>query len=136
MIDEIESRVIITWVKMDFNLHCMMPFGDYSQVYKKTGNTTTELKVGAICLGWTYNIQGGYKLYILKTIKRLECRQFTPCPMTQDVIDRVLQLGKKTTGTRWFDFQKQTRTNFWKIATDKPTIVGAVADTTGVNETP
>ena len=71
----------------------------------------TERTVGAICLGPTYELQGGYKYYSLKIGKKSERRQFTLCPMTQEVIDWVLQLGKKK-GTRGFGFQKQTMTNY------------------------
>ena len=53
---------------MDFNLHCNIPFGDYSQVYERTGNDMTDCTVGAICLEPNYNLQGGYKFYRMSSI--------------------------------------------------------------------
>ena len=50
VIDTLAPRAILTGVKIDFNLHCNIIFGDYAQLYEKTGNDMTECTVGAICL--------------------------------------------------------------------------------------
>ena len=55
----LKPQVILTGVKMDFNLNCNIKFEDYDQVYENTVNDMTECTVGAICLGPTYNIQYG-----------------------------------------------------------------------------
>ena len=89
--DTLAPRVIIIEMKMDFNLNFKMTFGDYSQVYERTGNDMTDCTVGAICLEPNYNLQGGYKFYILKTGNKLERHKFTACMVTQDVIDWVHQ---------------------------------------------
>ena len=44
-------RTIMSGIKMDYNKHCKLPFGEYAQVYVDTDNGMTERTVGAICLG-------------------------------------------------------------------------------------
>ena len=83
----LSPRVILTGVKMDFNKHCRLPFGDYAQVYDTTDNTMQERTVGSICLGPSYNLQGGYNFMKLTTGRLIRKTQFKQCPMTQVVIN-------------------------------------------------
>ena len=80
---------------MDYNKHCKIPFGDYAQVYDNTDNTMAERTVGAICLGPSGNLQGGYNFMKLSTGQKIHKFKFVHLPMTQDVIDRVLEIGSK-----------------------------------------
>ena len=96
--DTLAPRLILTGVKMDFNLHWKIPIGGYDQIYQKTGNYTTDCIVGAICIVTNHNIQGGYKFIVLNTGNTLDRNQFTPCTITQDVIYRVLNLVRKKKG--------------------------------------
>ena len=57
-IDKLALQVIITGVKIDFNLYCNIPFGDYVQFYRERENYMTERTFGSIYLGPKYNIQG------------------------------------------------------------------------------
>src|SRR5210317_285425 len=51
--------------------------------------------LGVICLCPIGNAQGRYKFMSLATRKMIRRFAWTPIPMTQEVIDRVLHLGKK-----------------------------------------
>ena len=53
MSDTLDLQAIITGVKMDFNLHCKIPFGDYDKVYEKTGNDMNQRTVATIFLAPT-----------------------------------------------------------------------------------
>ena len=88
-------QTIITGVPFDYNKHCHLQFGSYAQTHEDaTTNRPDACTVGAICLGPTGNLQGSYKFLNLRTGKKITCRNFTPLPMPQAVIDRVNQLSK------------------------------------------
>ena len=50
--------------------------------------------MGAICLGPSGNLQGGYKFMNLRTGKKITRRRWMALPMPQEVIDRVNKLGE------------------------------------------
>src|SRR5210317_1045814 len=132
--DTLAPRVIMTGIKMDHNKHCKIPFGDYAQVYEKTENNMNERTVGAICLGPSYNLQDGYKFYSLLTGKKLVRRQFTPCPMTQDVIDRVIELGEQQAGPHGLVFKDKRGNIVEQYIDEEASMAGVGADITGVEE--
>ena len=68
----------------DFKKHCRMEFGGYAQVHEENTPTNTTEKpriVGAICLGSTGNLQGGYYFMNLATGRAITRHKFTPLPM-------------------------------------------------------
>ena len=92
----ISPRTLLTGVKLDYNCHCKLAFGAYAQVHgenlpKKSQQART---LGAICLGPSGNLQGGYKIMNLRTGKKLTHRRWTALPMPQEVIDCVNKLGE------------------------------------------
>src|SRR5210317_1962612 len=93
-----------------------------------------ERTVCAICLGPSYNLQDGYKFYSLLTGKKLVCRQFTPCPMTQDVIDRVIKLGEQQAGPHGLIFKDKRGSIVEQYIDEEASMAGVGADITGVEE--
>ena len=94
--DSIRPRTLLTGVKFDYNCHCKLAFGAYTQFRKEIFPTNSQKSrtLGAICLGPSVNLQGGYKFMNLCTGKRLTRRKWTALPMPQEVIDRVNNLGE------------------------------------------
>ena len=94
-------------------LGCKLPFGAYSHVHEEPSPSNIQVArtVGAICLGPTGNQQGGYKIFNLRTGKRITRRKWTPLPMPHDVIARVNQIGH---------FQGQPSLLTFKIAMGTP----------------
>ena len=94
----VSPRTIITEVPPDFTTHCRIPFGAYAQVYENptyTNDTEEPRTVGAIALGPSGNLQGGYKFMSLNTGQVLDRTSFKELPMPADVIKCVNDLGLK-----------------------------------------
>ena len=90
----VSPRVIMTGRKIDYSKHCKLEVGSYVQTHEKTQprNDTNQMRTtGAIALESNDNDQGGYKFLSLTTGNELTrgLKQFTPLPMTEDVIQRV-----------------------------------------------
>ena len=88
----------MTGRKIDYSKHCKLEVGSYVQTHEKTQprNDTNQMRTtGAIALESNDNDQGGYKFLSLTTGNELTrgLKQFTPLPMTEDVIQRVHQLA-------------------------------------------
>ena len=69
----------MTGIKLDYSKHCRLPFGSYVQVHDEPSptNSPTARTVGAITLGPTGNLQGGYKFLNLRTGKKITRRDWT-----------------------------------------------------------
>ena len=69
-------------------------FGEYVQIHvtEKVTNTMKSRTIGAIVLG-PRNIQGQYNFMSLETGEQRDGRVVTKLPITQEVIDRVEELG-------------------------------------------
>ncbi len=93
----LSPRNIVSGKTLDYKHHFKMPIGDYAQVHEaeEPRNSMAERTLGAICLGPIDNAQGGYKFMSLCTGKLIRCYAFTPIPMMQEVIDRVLYFGEQ-----------------------------------------
>ena len=89
-------RTLLTGVKFNYNCHCKLAFGAYAQVHKQKFPTNSQQAqiLGAICLGQSANLKGGYKFMNLRTGKKLTHCRWTALPMPQEVIDRVNKLGE------------------------------------------
>ena len=62
-IGSLSPRTLITGIKLDYKNHCQLPFGYYVQVHEEPTPTYSPAArtIGAIILGPTGNLQGGYK---------------------------------------------------------------------------
>ena len=92
----ISPQTLLMGIKLDAKHQCRMPFGDYAQLgeEKEPKNDVTEPRtIGGISLGPIGNEQGGYKFMRLVTRNVLKRCTFTPLPMTEDVIERVIHIG-------------------------------------------
>ena len=133
--ETLSPRVIMTGIKMDCKKHCRMPFGDCAQAYEKTDNNNSERTVGAICLGPSYNLQGGYNFMKLSSGKLIHRNQFYPCPITQDVIERVLEIGEIQKGPRGLQFKNKQREILEHCIDNDNDIAGVnPSNITGVND--
>ena len=94
---QLSPRNIVTGKTLNYKHHFKMPIGDYAQVHEEEQprNSMAERTLGAICLGPIDNVQGGYKFMSLRTGKMIKRYAWTPIPMTQEVIDRVLSFGEQ-----------------------------------------
>ena len=70
---------IMTGKSIDWKKTCKLHLGAYTQVhrYRKVTNTPEERTQGAICLGFTGNIQGTYNFFSIHTGKKITRGQFT-----------------------------------------------------------
>ena len=80
----------------DFN-KMKFEFGAYGQAFQsnKITNTNTTRAVGAIALSMTPNKNGEYKFMSLSTGRLIHRKQFKVLPITDDVIKRVHELGRR-----------------------------------------
>ena len=71
-------------------------FGQYAQVFEDNtpSNTNAARTTGAIALNPTGNEQGSYYFMSLTTGRKLARNQWTPLPITSDVIERVHQMAQ------------------------------------------
>ena len=70
-------------------------------------NSPAARTIGAITLGPTGNLQGGYKILNLQTGKKITRRNWTHLPMPTEVIERVNQLGKEQNQPTLLTFQER-----------------------------
>ena len=94
-IPNVSPWTLMTGIKLDYIKHCRLPLGSYVQVHDKPSptNSPKARTVGAITLGPTGNLQGGYKFLNLRTGKKITRRNWTHLPMPSEVIERVNKIG-------------------------------------------
>ena len=97
----------MTGIKLDYSKHCRLPVGSYIQVHDEPSptNSPTARTVGAITLGPTGNLQGGYKFLNLRTGKKITRRNWTHLPMPSEVIERVNKIGSAEGQPKLLTFQ-------------------------------
>ena len=85
----------MTGIKLDYSKHFRLPLESYVQVHDEPSPTNSPIArtVGAITLGPTGNLQGGYKFLNLWTGKKITRQNWTHLPMTSEVIDRINKIG-------------------------------------------
>ena len=88
-------RELITGMKIDYEKHCQLEFGEYVQVHEDHDNSMATRSTGAIALRPTGNAQGGYYFFSLSTGRRLNRNNWTALPMPNEVIDRVHKMARK-----------------------------------------
>ena len=94
--DTISPKTIMTGETLDYKTHLSLQLGQYCQVHEDDTPRNSQLPrtQGAICLGPSGNIQGGFKFMSLTSAKKIVRRSWDKIPMPQTVIDRVNHLGK------------------------------------------
>ena len=104
----VSPRTLMTGMKLDYSKHCRFPLGSCVQVHDKPSptNSPTERTVGAIALGPTGNLQGGYKFLNLRTGKRITRRNWTHLPIPIEVIERVNKNWCRTGTTQTAHFSR------------------------------
>ena len=93
---EYSPRQLMTGECLDYKKHLALKFGDYCQVHEedKPRNSMKARTKGAICLGPSGNLQGGFRFMSLRSGKRITRYAWDKVPMTDTIIDRVNELGK------------------------------------------
>ena len=96
---------------MDYNKHCRIGFGEYTKIYDETKNDMTERTVGGICLGPMNNVQGGYQFMKLSTGRVITKLKKIKIPMTQEIVDRVIEIGKQQKAIEGLVFNNEDDNN-------------------------
>jgi hypothetical protein len=85
----------MTGETLHYKKHLNLQLGQYCQVHEEDQpqNSLLPRTQGAICLGPSGNVQGGYKFMSLATMKQIVRRSWDEIPMPTAVITRVNALG-------------------------------------------
>ena len=91
-------RTVVLGTRLDYKLHCRLPFGAYAQVHdvpdpRFSSSVDLDRTTGGISLGPSGNQRGGYYFYNLNTGRVVTRYAFTPLPIPSPVIDRVHELA-------------------------------------------
>ena len=81
-----------------------------------------ERTVGAICLGPVNNLQGGYAFMKLSTGKVITKYKFLQVPMTKEIIDRIIEIGRQQQSVEGLKFGNN------KNALEDEEITGVIQD--------
>jgi hypothetical protein len=81
---------------LHYKKHLSLQIGQYCQVHEEDAPRNSQLSCtkGAIFLGPSGNVQGGYKFMSLHSMKKIVRRSWDAIPMPDTVIARVNQLSK------------------------------------------
>ena len=87
--------MILNQTNLDYNKHCIVPFGTYVQANHETNPTNTNAlrTLDAIYLCPMDNIQGGHELMDLNSGQVITQRKVTEIPVTELVIKAVKQMA-------------------------------------------
>jgi len=93
--DIYSPRTIMSGETLNFKKHLSLKVGQYCQIHEEDEPRNSQLPrtQGAICLGPSENIQGGFKFMTLSTAKKVVRRKWDVIPMPDTVIARVNTLG-------------------------------------------
>ena len=106
----ISPRGLIIGTNLSYSEHCRCPFGAYVQTHEEGYNKTdTERSLDAICLGPTGNSQGTYNFMNLATGMKIKRRKWTELPVSDWVIKRVNDLGKKDKNEKELTFRNRSK---------------------------
>ena len=86
----------MTGETLEYKKHLSLQFSQCCQVHEEDTphNSTSPWMKGAICLGPSGNVQGGYKFMTLCSAKKIIWCSWDAIPMPDTFIDRVNKLGK------------------------------------------
>jgi len=92
----LSPNTIMSGEVLDYKKQLQLPVGQYCQVHEEElpRNSQAPRTRGAIALGPTGNVQGGFRFMSLKTGKRITRYSWDSIPITETVIARVEQLGR------------------------------------------
>jgi hypothetical protein len=93
--ETLSPKSIMSGETLDYKNHLSLQIGQYCQVHEEDHPRNSQLACtkGAISLGPSGNLQGGFKFMALNTGKKIVCRSWDVIPMPDVVIDRVNALG-------------------------------------------
>jgi hypothetical protein len=91
----LSPKTIMSGETLDYKKHLSLQVGQYCQVHEEDTphNSQSPISKGAISLGPSGNLQGGYKFMALNTGKKITCQSWDVIPMPDTVIARVNALG-------------------------------------------
>jgi hypothetical protein len=94
--DTVSPRTIMTGETLNYKTQLTLQIGQYCQVHEEFTPRNSQLPrtQGAICLGPSGNLQGGFKFMSLTSGKVISRRTWDNIPMPDSVIKRVNDLGK------------------------------------------
>jgi hypothetical protein len=94
--DTLSPKTIMSGEKLDFKKHLSLQIGQYCQVHEEDTprNSQVACNKGAISLGPSGNLQGGFKFMALNYGKKIVRRSWDVFPLPDVVINRVNELGK------------------------------------------
>ena len=93
-------HTLLTGLKMTYNRHCRLEFGEYVQTHEEHDNSLNPHTIGALALRPAGNVPGGYFFFSLTTGKVINGMCWTTIPMPQEVIDWVERMAhQEHTGT-------------------------------------
>ena len=93
-------RTIVTGLQVEFNRHCQLEFGTYTQVHEEHDNSMDSRTAGATALRPTGNAQGGYYFMSISTGRRLNRNNWSILPMPNEVIERVHNLARRQSANK------------------------------------
>jgi hypothetical protein len=93
--DTLSPKTIMSGETLNYKKHLSLQVGQYCQVHEEDTprNSQSPRTKGAISLGPSGNLQGGYKFMALNTGKKITRRSWDVIPMPDTVIARVNALG-------------------------------------------
>ena len=93
--DTLSPKTIMSGEILDYNKHLGLHIGKYCQVHEEDAprNSQNPRTKGAISLGPSGNLQGGFKFMDLNTGKKIVRRSWDVIPIPDTVITRVNTLG-------------------------------------------
>jgi hypothetical protein len=91
----LSPKTIMSGETLHYKRHLRLQVGQYCQVHEEDTphNSQSPRNKGAISLGPSGNLQGGYKFMALNTRKKITRRSWDVIPMPDTVIARVNALG-------------------------------------------
>jgi hypothetical protein len=94
--DTLSPKTIMSGETLDFKKHLSLQIGQYCQVHEEDTprNSQVARTKGAISLGPSGNVQGGFKFMALNSGKKIVRRSWDMTPLPDIVINRVNELGK------------------------------------------
>ena len=94
--DTVSPHELLTGIKIDYNKHCKLQFGSYIQTHEENNptNSMDSRTIGAIALGPSSNLQGGYKFMNLYMGCLITWHRWMPLPMPKEVIDMHQSVSK------------------------------------------
>jgi hypothetical protein len=94
--DTLSPKTIMSGETLDYKKHLSLQLGQYCQVHEEDNPQNSQIArtKGAISLGPSGNLQGGFKFMDLNSGNKIVHRSWDIIPMPDLVIDRVNALGR------------------------------------------